>query len=84
MRKSSDVSGYSDANDEAISHECFIPLIKKGSILRSTFMLRPKSAARLMVFIKPFDENVFETFYVFVKFIEDLEKELGINIEIIT
>jgi hypothetical protein len=47
-------------------------------------MLRPKSAARLMVFIKPFDANVFETFYVFVKFIEDLEKELGINIEIIT
>ena len=37
-----------------------------------------------MVFIKPFDEHVFETFYVFVKFIEELEKELGINIEVIT
>ena len=40
--------------------------------------------ARLLVFIKPFDENVFESFYIFVKFIEDLEKEKNINIEIIT
>ena len=84
-RITSHVNESSDANDELLpTSACFMPLEKQGSILRSTFKLRPKSNARLMVFIKPFDVHVFETFYVFVKFIEELEKELGINIEVIT
>jgi hypothetical protein len=45
-------------------------------------MLLPRISARLCIFVKPFDEEVFRSLYVFVRFIQDLEKELKINIEL--
>ena len=57
---------------------CFYPLERKKSIL-----LMPRISARICIFIKPFDEEVFRSLYKFVKFIQELEKELGIDIELI-
>lgn len=42
----------------------------------------PRISARLCIFVKPFDEEVFRSLFVFVRFIQDLEKELNINIEL--
>lgn len=49
----------------------------------SSIELRPRINARLCIFVKPFDEEVFRSLYIFVRSIQDLEKELKIKIELI-
>ena len=63
-----------ESKDDCTEQTCFfsIPSKRKSgySKTRSTFKLMPTASAKLLVFIKPFDEQVFESLFIFVKFIE--------------
>lgn len=49
---------------------------------RKSILLSPTTSARIIIFIKPFDEEVLRSLYVFVKFIESMERKLLISIEL--